>query len=180
MVSLSVVKPTSMPTCESLIFRRMTAADLNEMAVLLGSTEVMSYYARPKTRAEAAGWIGWNQANYARDGYGLWLLHDAGGRFVGECGLTWQTMDGITDLEIGYHVLPQFQGRGLATEAAIACREFARSRGVTRLTSNIFHLNRPSQRVAEKVGMRLERETIEAPDRLIGVWSMTLNATSTS
>lgn len=158
----------------------MTDADLDEMAVLLGSPQVMRYYARPKTRAEAAGWIDWSKANYVRDGYGQWLLHDDHDRFVGECGLTWQTMDEITDLEVGYHVLPQFQGRGLATEAAIACREFARSRGVTRLTSNIFHLNRPSQRVAEKVGMQLERETIDPPDRPIGIWSMTLNGVSTS
>ncbi|MBO1756900.1 GNAT family N-acetyltransferase [Allobranchiibius sp. CTAmp26] len=158
----------------------MTNADLDEMTVLLGSPQVMRYYARPKTRAEAASWIEWSKANYARDGYGLWLLHDEHDRFVGECGLTWQTMDDITDLEVGYHVLPQFQGRGLATEAAIACREFARSRGVTRLTSNIFHRNRPSQRVAEKVGMQLERETIDPPDRPIGIWSMTLSRASTS
>lgn len=154
----------------------MTDADLDEMAAMLGSPEVMAHSARPYTRTEAAGWIRWNQANYTRDGYGLWLLHDTESSFVGERGLTWQTMDGITDLEIGYHVLPQFQRQGLATEAAIACREFARSRGITRLTSNIFHLNRPSQRVAERVGMTLERETIDLPDRVIGIWSMTISS----
>lgn len=173
--TVPVVTESTVPMSELVTFARMTGADLDALAMLLGSPEVMQYYPRPKTRAEAADWIRRNEAYYAHDGYGLWLLHDDDGRFVGECGLTWQTMDGITDLEIGYHVVPQFQGRGLATDAAIACREFARSRGITRLTSNIYHHNRSSQRVAEKVGMTWERESIDPPDRRIGIWSMTLD-----
>jgi len=112
--------PDLLPVSPRLTFRRMTPADLDDMASLLGSPEVMAYYARPKTRDEAAAWISWNEANYARDGFGLWVLHDSSGAFVGDCGLTWQVVDGVEDLEVGYHVLPRFQGLGLATEAARA------------------------------------------------------------
>ncbi len=164
------------PTSARLTFRQMSGADLDDIAALLGSPEVMEHYLRPKTRSEAADWIRWNETNYARDGYGLWLLHDLDGSFVGECGLTWQTIDAVTDLEVGYHVLPQFQGRGLATHAATACREFARSRGVRRLISVIYRLNLPSQRVAQKAGMTLERETLDSSGRPIGLWSTALTA----
>jgi RimJ/RimL family protein N-acetyltransferase len=137
----------------------MTPADLDNMTTLLGSPVVMAYYPRPKTRDEAAGWVAWNEENYARDGFGLWILHDSSGAFVGDCGLTWQVVDGVADLEVGYHVLPQFQGLGLATEAATACRELAHSLGIARLIAITHPENRPSQRVAEKIGLSAEKDT---------------------
>ena len=147
----------TVPASPRLSFRRMHAGDLDDMARLLGDPVVMAYYPRPRSRDEAAGWIRWNEANYARDGFGLWILHDGDGRFVGDCGLTWQTVDGVTDLEVGYHVVPGHQGLGLATEAASACRDLARSRGVQRLIAITHPGNRASQRVAEKIGLSPEK-----------------------
>jgi RimJ/RimL family protein N-acetyltransferase len=55
---------------------------------------------------------------------------------------------------VGYHVGTAWQGRGLATEAAAACRDLARERIVVGELVAITHPdNRPSQRVAEKIGM---------------------------
>jgi RimJ/RimL family protein N-acetyltransferase len=48
----------------------------------------------------------------------------------------------------------------LATEAAAACCDYARDvLGIDRLIAIIDPRNRPSQRVAEKLGMALERHT---------------------
>ena len=75
-----------------------------------------------------------------------------------DCGLTPQVVDGVTELEVGYHVRPVLQGRGYATEAAAASRDFARDvLGATRLIAIIHPDNRPSQRVAEKIGLRAEK-----------------------
>lgn len=152
----------------------MNPADLDAMARLLGDPEVMAYYPRPRSRDEAASWIRWNEDNYARDGFGLWLLQDEDGNFVGDCGLTWQTVDGVEDLEVGYHVLPARQGQGLATEAAAACRDFARSRGVRRIIAVTHPDNVASQRVAEKVGLSLERRTVHHSGVPIHVYSAEL------
>jgi RimJ/RimL family protein N-acetyltransferase len=66
----------------------------------------------------------------------------------------------VTELEVGYHVPAALQGRGLATEAATACRDHARDvLGADRLIAIIGLRNRPSQRVAEKLGLALERQT---------------------
>src|SRR5262249_6047852 len=146
----------------------------DNMETLLGSPVVMAHYPRPKTRDEAAAWIAWNEENYARDGFGLWILHDSNGAFVGDCGLTWQVVDGIQDLEVGYHLLPEFHGLGLATEAAMACRELARSRGITRLIAIIDPENRASQRVAEKIGLFAERDTTNDLGRPIRVYAARL------
>jgi RimJ/RimL family protein N-acetyltransferase len=146
------------PVSARLTFREMTPDDLDDMAGLLGDPGVMTYYPRPKTRDEAAWWIEWNRRLYRTHGHGLWLLSTSDGGFVGDCGLTPQTVDGVTELEVGYHVVPALQGRGYATEAAAASRDFARDvLGATRLIAIIHPDNRPSQRVAEKIGLRPEK-----------------------
>jgi RimJ/RimL family protein N-acetyltransferase len=149
------------PPTPRLAFREMTHDDLDDMAGLLGDPEVMRYYPRPKSRDEALAWIAWNQRLYREYGVGLWLvtLRDSG-EFVGDCGLTPQQVDGAAEIEVGYHVRAALQGRGLATEAAAACRDHARDvLGVDRLIAIIDPRNRPSQRVAEKLGLVVERDS---------------------
>ena len=132
----------------------MTPADLDLMASLLGDPEVMQYYPAPKNREESAAWIVWNQRNYATHGYGLWVIETHEGDFIGDCGLTWQNVNGMSKLEVGYHVTTAWQGHGIATEAAAACREFAREHTEAQELIAIIHPdNRASERVAEKLGM---------------------------
>lgn len=52
-------RPTS-----HLTFREMTPDDIEAVAALLGDPDVMAYYPRPKTRAEALAWIAWNGRLY--------------------------------------------------------------------------------------------------------------------
>jgi RimJ/RimL family protein N-acetyltransferase len=132
----------------------MTDADLVNMTALLGDPEVMRFYPAPKSQAEAARWIQWNLENYAEHGYGLWVVETREGKFVGDCGLTWQQVNGAAKLEVGYHVRSDLQGQGFATEAAAACRDFAREHvEATELVAIIHPDNRASERVAEKLGM---------------------------
>ncbi|AGL19659.1 GNAT family N-acetyltransferase [Actinoplanes sp. N902-109] len=142
-----------------LRFREMTDADLDELTALLGDPGVMRFYPRPRTRAEAQQWIDWNKRNYAEHGFGLWVLElTATGEFAGDCGLTYQHPDGVRELEIGYHLRTALQGQGLATEAAVAVRDHARTvLRAPRLTAIINPANIPSQRVAGKIGLTLEK-----------------------
>lgn len=136
----------------------MSTDDLDDMADLLGDPLVMEYYPRPKARREAAEWIGWNLRNYAEHGHGLWIIETHDGEFIGDCGLTWQTVDQSPALEVGYHVKTAAQRLGYATEAATACRDYASSDVLAvRIVSIIHRENRASQRVAENIGMRLDR-----------------------
>lgn len=133
----------------------MTPADLDCMSALLGDPVVMSYYPDPKSRDEAAQWIAWNEANYSEHGYGLWIVETHEGEFLGDCGLTWQDVNGRSELEVGYHIRSAVQGRGYATEAATACRDFARDElHVQQLVAIIHPDNASSRRVAEKIGMQ--------------------------
>lgn len=140
---------------DRLQFREMTSADLEAMALLLGDPEVMAYYPAVKTRDEASRWISWNQANYTQHGYGLWIIETLDGVFLGDCGLTWQKVNGHPVLEVGYHIRSDAQGHGYATEAAAQCRDFARDvLHAEKLVAIIHPENLASRRVAEKIGMQ--------------------------
>jgi RimJ/RimL family protein N-acetyltransferase len=148
-----------------LTLREMADADLDDMAALLSDEDVMRYYPRPMARGEARAWIARNHCRYRDHGFGLWImnLRDTG-EFVGDCGLTVQHVDGVDELEVGYHVRTSMQGKGYATEAAVASRDFARDMlGSRRLIAIINPLNLPSQRVAAKIGLQMEKRAI-APD----------------
>lgn len=154
------------PPTSRLRFREMTPADLDNMAALLGDPAVMTYYPAPKTRSEALGWIAWNEKNYAEHGHGLWIVESSDGTFLGDCGLTWQDVNGRPELEVGYHMRTGVQGRGYATEAAAACRDFARDElQIQQLVAIIHPENTASRRVAEKIGLR-DREDALRPDGL--------------
>ncbi|WP_163509282.1 GNAT family N-acetyltransferase [Fodinicola acaciae] len=143
---------------DRLSFRQMTDADLDDMATLFADPAVMRYYPRTKTREEAQGWIDWSKRLYRDEGFGLWILTLRSGEFIGDCGLTVQVVEGVREIEVGYHVRADLQGNGYATEAAAACRDHAaKALGVRRLVAIIHPDNVPSQRVAEKIGLSYER-----------------------
>lgn len=140
-------------TTARLRLREMAEDDLDEMAALLGDPAVMRYYPAPFTREQAAAWIERNRSRYRDDGFGLWLVEDHDGAFVGDCGLTWQRLGTRRVLEVGYHVAPRFQRRGYASEATAAARDLARSLGFGELRALIHPHNAASTRVATKIGM---------------------------
>ncbi|MBD8702872.1 GNAT family N-acetyltransferase [Frigoribacterium sp. CFBP 13712] len=158
-----------------LRFREMTRADLDDMADLLGDPRVMEFYPAPKSRDDAARWIAWNEDNYAAHGFGLWIVETHAGLFVGDCGLTWQDVNGVPMLEVGYHVRATLQGRGYATEAAAACRDFARVElDATELVAIIHPDNTASERVAQKIGMTRREDDHGGPVAVRRVLGMTL------
>lgn len=121
---------------------------------------------RPRRHGRAPG----------RRRFGLWLVTlRATGEFVGDCGLTPQEVEGTVDIEVGYHVRAELQGRGYATEAAAACRDHARDiLAAKRLIAIIHPDNTPSQRVAEKTGLSHERDAVSRAGDPVRVYAATL------
>ena len=52
-----------------------------------------------------------------------------------------------------YHLRKEFRGKGYATEAARACSDYAKSRGIKQIISYMKSDNLPSRHVAERNGM---------------------------
>jgi RimJ/RimL family protein N-acetyltransferase len=78
------------------------------------------------------------------------VLRD-GNRVVGFCGFFVRPVKGTT---MGYAIVPEFRGRGLATEAATAVGDWADHHDVD-FYSSVRPPNPASVRVLEKIGMRL-------------------------
>ena len=144
---------------DRLRLRPMNPDDIDEMAHLLGDAEVMAFYPRPKSRQEGENWIQRNIDSYEQNDFGLWVIELlATGEFVGECGLTVQVVDGISEVELGYHVHTRFWSQGYATEASLLCLEYARTKlDLTRVIGLMVPENLASQRVAEKAGLSFDR-----------------------
>ncbi len=144
---------------ERLLLREFAPEDLELLAPIFADPEVMRFYPEPFTRERTAGWIARSIALYAERGHGLWaMVRREDGLFLGDCGLVPQRIEGAELLEIGYHVRRDQWGRGYATEAALACRDYAfRRLGAASVCSIVDPLNLASRRVAERVhqGMRL-------------------------
>ena len=88
------------------------------------------------------------------------LISKESGELIGICGLLVQTVDEIKELEIGYSVLPKFWLQGFAFEAAKKCKDFAFKNNFTESLISIIHVaNIPSQKVAQKNGMHLDKTT---------------------
>ena len=94
-------------------------------------------------------------AQAARQGWGIWLILGSAERtLVGDIGFKGPP-DVQQTVEIGYSVLPAFQGRGYASEAARAIMAWGFAQpGVRRIVANCRFDNAASIRVLEKAGMR--------------------------
>ncbi|HUM05701.1 MAG TPA: GNAT family N-acetyltransferase [Terriglobales bacterium] len=143
-----------------LILREFEPDDTVALARVVSDPHTMRYYPAPYDHAGVEQWIARNRQRYKEDGVGLWgMVLKSTGELIGDCGITRQPVEGEFYYEIGYHLRHDCWGQGLATEAAIACREwgFANLK-VDRLISLIRPENVPSQRVAERNGMKVWKE----------------------
>jgi [ribosomal protein S5]-alanine N-acetyltransferase len=143
-----------------LRLREFTALDADALALILSDPETMRYYPAPYDRAGVERWIERNRERYREDGAGLWAMElIETTEVIGDCGVVVQQVDDKRMYEIGYHLHRDYWGRGLATEAAAACRDWGFAHLKTeRLISLIRPENLPSCRVAERVGMTLWKE----------------------
>lgn len=143
-----------------LRLRELRIEDLEPLFGILGDAETMRYYPAPFSRDRVRDWISDNRERYERDGFGLWAIEDRGsGQFLGNCGPALREVEGVSEPELGWMVTRLRWNQGIATEAASACRFHAFGElGLSRLVSLVRPINLPSARVAEKIGMHVERE----------------------
>lgn len=116
-----------------------------------------------KMKPEKSGeWIHLQQERYREKRYGLQaLIEKRSGEFVGQSGLLSQSVDGIEELEISYHLIRRYWGHGYATEAA---GEFKRMGFENNLADSIISIidveNISSQKVARRNGMTQGTRTL--------------------
>jgi ribosomal-protein-alanine N-acetyltransferase len=146
---------------ERLLLRKMTEDDTDDLMLIFTDPKVMaSFGGELFDRAQMEKWVQRNLAHQNRYGYGIFcVILKENDELVGACGLHHVEVDGSPEVELGYDFRSAYWNRGLATEAAMAVRDYAFGKlGMSRLISMIRTHNKASMRVAEKMGMTREKE----------------------
>ena len=112
------------------------------------------------------------RTHYAERGWGQWAtVERASRRMIGVCGLIlWPTMGGREEREVVYLLARTDWGKGFATEAGTAIREYGRAIRPD-LVSLIYPDNAASINVARKLGMTWEKE-VELEGSLLGLYRL--------
>jgi len=145
-----------------LILRHLTMEDLENLFSLYQDPEIRRYFPEgvlsyEDTKEE----LEWHMNGHPRHPeLGLWAtIHKETGKFIGRCGLLPWEIDGKLEIEIAYLLNKSFWHQGLATEAANGIMKYAFEKlNLSRLICLIEPDNIPSQKVAERIGMKLERK----------------------
>ena len=148
---------------ERTYLRVMTLDDYDDLCEILQDADTMYAYEHAFSHEEVINWLRNQLRRYEEYGFGLWAIIDReSDEFIGQMGLTMQDVEETQELEIGYLLKRKHWGKGYATETAIACKEYAfHTLNCDRVTSIIRDTNLASQRVAERVGMKVEKQFVK-------------------
>ncbi len=134
--------------------------DLDDLVHMYADPKVMATLGGVRTAQQVAVYLEHQSAHWALNGFGYWSARDLHtGRFVGRGGLRHATIEGRLEVEVGYGLLAEFWGRGLATELAReAVRVGFTELHLSELVCFTLSTNVASRRVMEAVGFRYERD----------------------
>ncbi|MCX2720486.1 GNAT family N-acetyltransferase [Lentiprolixibacter aurantiacus] len=157
---------------ERLILREMLPSDETNMLRLHSHPQVQQYTGDTiiTTLEGIHGKIEEKIAEYKKYGYGRWvaILREEM-EFIGWAGLSY--LPEFDEIDLGYRFLPEFWGRGLATEASRAILKYGfEELKLNRIIAMALPDNEASIRVMQKAGMQFEKFAPYEPGSKDVVW----------
>jgi RimJ/RimL family protein N-acetyltransferase len=145
---------------QRLRLRTYRQDDLEDLHAMFSDPEHMRWFPAPFDLETSKAWLERQIEGDRTRGFALWIVEDKhSGEFLGTAGLTVPIVEEVEEVEIGWHTRPGNKGQGIATEAGGASRDWAFANlDVDHLISLVRPENESSCRVAEKIGMRVDRE----------------------
>lgn len=142
---------------ERLLLRDWKETDKPEFSLINGNPHVMRYFPGCLTPEESDRFVARIVAELKACGHGLFAVEIKDtGEFIGYVGLHAFDFDApfSPGWEIGWRLSDRHWHKGYATEAAVACIDYARGGGlIRRLYSFTAVVNRPSENVMKRIGM---------------------------
>lgn len=144
---------------ERLRFRKLQKSDVNTWEKFFENNPNLEFLGLDLSldkNAQSMDWIERQLLRYNENRFGHYaLISKEKGVFIGQCGMLKQEIEGETEIEIAYHLLPEHWGNGYATEAAKKIRDYAIEHKICESLISIIDVrNMRSQRVAKKLGMK--------------------------
>lgn len=140
-----------------LVLRTFLPADREAVVALLSDPEVMRYsVSGPKPADDILDDLDdWVTSHRPGQPERWAVTARPSEELIGFCGFSNHLVKGERVWELGYRLMPSAWGRGFATEAAVACRDwFFATRPEEKFVLMIDPANAASVRVAEKIGAR--------------------------
>jgi len=156
---------------ERLILRKLTRDDVDNIFLLDSNPDVMKYVGVPavSNKAESEKMIGNILNQYQKNGTGrLAVIEKESNQFVGWSGIKLLTdeVNGFKNVyELGYRFLPEFWGKGYATESAKASLDL----GFHQLNADKIHAyadveNQSSNHILTKIGFENKGSFLDKND----------------
>ena len=147
---------------DRMVCERHRAEDVEELSLLLGDPRVartLTASGEPLTHTEIREGLRTKIAHWDRHGFGLWLMRDRiSGELVGRGGLQHTFVGGSSEVEVGWAIVPERWGQGLATELALLSVDVAFNElGLKEIVAFTQPHNIASRRVMEKAAFTYER-----------------------
>lgn len=148
---------------DRLTIRELGLLDKKDLSLILQDKDVMYAYEHAFSDEEVDIWLNNQLRRYNKDGFGLWaVILKETKELIGQCGLTIQKINDKEVVEVGYLFNKAYWHKGYATEAAIACKNYAFNKlNINEVFSIIRDNNIPSINVAKRNGMTLKGEFIK-------------------
>lgn len=147
---------------ERLWLRKMEPSDLPHVGKMLADPRMTKYIGYVAGQWTPEKWMERTVERREKDGLSFLAVELKPKRlFIAQIGLLLQEIDGKKEVEVGYHLLPEYWGNGYATEAAKACMEWGfKNLNVPRIISIIHPENQASINVAKRNGLKFDKEAL--------------------
>lgn len=143
---------------------RVTAAHWLDLRRMDEDERFMALLGGVRDTAGTVAYLEMNVKHWAEHGFGMWMLRDAEtSALIGRAILRHLDVEGVDEVEVGYGFMPDYWGRGLATEIAQACVRIGfRRLALPSMVAITTPPNLASQRVMQKAGLAYERDIMHA------------------
>jgi len=143
---------------ERLSLRKLTVEDAPFILGLLNTPGFLEFIGDRKVRSvqdAEAYLVNGPLRSYAENGFGLWLFSLKNGEPVGMCGLIRRA--GLKDVDIGFAMMPEFEGKGYGFEIASAVMLYGKQKlGLHRIVAITVEQNERSVNLLKKLGLTFE------------------------
>jgi ribosomal-protein-alanine N-acetyltransferase len=161
---------------DRLIVRSNQLVDSEPLAALWADPDVTYYMGGARNYGEILKLSREYAQLNPQPAFDLWpVIEKETGQIIGTGGILEKDIDGSNQYEVIYVLAKSAWGKGFATELASSLKDYAfDDLGLKRVTALIDPGNLKSERVATKIGLRYEKDTVRPNGKIMRLFALNI------
>lgn len=144
---------------ERLVAKAWKNSDLQSLFHLCSNEQVMNYFPSALDKKGSQALLARLITCFNQYGFTYFPIYlKSTNEFIGFVGLLDQQMDGEAYIDIGWRLLPEYWGKGYATEMATCALEWARQKKIDKIYAVAPKTNLGSISIMKKIGMSFHKD----------------------